>query len=558
VHRDLGLSRGDDQSSDADQHDTPALWAALAEASADGLVVVSPEGRILAANRRFGEVWGLPPDVIRSGDDQQALDAARRLTADPAGFIDRVQAIYADPSAPTHDEIRLRDGRVLDRYGTPLYDDGGTYLGWAWHFRDVSRQKVVEADLRRVSETLQASLLPPRPPVIPGLEVATRYLPAQDSVTVGGDFYDVFRLRTNDWGLVLGDVCGKGAQAAQLTALTRYTLRAASTHHDKPTAVLRELNDTLLQEPDLGERFASAIYASLELDACGAWLTLAVAGHPLPVVVRRAGWIDTRGQAGSLLGLFDTLDVEEDRVGLGPGDAIVFFTDGVTEARNPAGEEFSDEALPDVLLASTDANAEGLAEAIVSALKVFTQRPFADDVALLVVRVPEDAADNPQERLRSAIGVEPGDDVLPGYPVGEPHFGSSWRPKPPRSARRALQGDPTSAAQARRFITGVLHSWRMSELAGGDVELLTSELVGNAIRHGDAPFTIMVSYEGDTVRVEVGDGSPALPRRLQPTLDDVGGRGVHIVDEVASAWGVTRTQEGKRVWFELPVPSGAG
>lgn len=172
----------------------------------------------------------------------------------------------------------------------------------------------------------------------------------------------------------------------------------------------------------------------------------------------------------------------------------------------------------------------------------------------MVVRVPDDAADDASQRLRQALGAQPGDAVLPGYPVGEPHWGATWRPRPPRSARRRLEGDPTSAAQARRFVSGVLHSWRLSELAGGDVELLTSELVGNAIRHGEAPFTVLVGYDGTKVRIEVGDGSPALPRRLQPAPDATGGRGVQIVDEVATAWGVTRTQFGKRVWFELPAP----
>ena len=535
-------------------HEAPALWTALAESSTDGLIVVSPQGKILAINRRFREVWGLPAESLADGDDRQALAAAERLVADPAAFTRRVQAIYADPSRPTTDEIRLRDGRVLDRFGTPLHDAGGTYLGWAWHFRDVTAQKTVEADLRRVSDTLQASLLPPRPPSIPGLEVATRYRPAEGTVSVGGDFYDVFRLRTNDWGVVLGDVCGKGVSAAQLTALTRYTLRAAAGHHTTPSDVIRELNATLLDEPDLGERFASAIYASLEQDVCGAWLTMAVAGHPLPIVVRRAGWIDTRGQPGTLLGLFDDIEVGEDRVGLGPGDSIVFFTDGVTEARNSAGEEYADGALPEALLAATDVDAEGVADAVLAGLDAFTTGHFNDDVAVLVVRVPPDAAENAPERLRDAVGAGPGAAVLPGYPVGEPHWGSTWRPAPPRAARRTLEGDPTSAAQARRFVRGVLDSWRLSDLAGGDTELLTSELVGNAIRHGEAPFTVLVSYDGDWVRVEVGDGSPALPRRLQPGPEATSGRGVQIVHDVAAAWGVTRTQIGKRVWFELPAP----
>jgi PAS domain S-box-containing protein len=533
--------------------DPRAIWAALAAASADGLLVVSPDGVILARNERFAQVWGIPAEVVVAGDDDQALAAAAERVTDPQAFLTRVREIYAHP-AHTHDEVVLRDGRVLDRLGTPLHDDDGTYLGFAWHFRDITEQKAVEADLRRLAETLQASLLPPRPPAIPGLEVAARYRPAHEAVAVGGDFYDIFPLRTNDWGLVLGDVCGKGAQAARLTALARYTMRAAAGHHDEPPMVLAELNETLLGEPELGERFVSAIYARIEQDVCGAWITVAVAGHPLPVAVRRAGWIDLRGQPGNLLGLFDQIEVGEDRIGLGPGDAMVFCTDGVTEARDAQGHEFGDEALPELLLASTDANAEELADAILAGVTAFSDRAH-DDIAVLVVRVPPDAGEKNSQRLAPAL-AENGGRGLPAYTIGEPHWGANWRPAPPREARLKLAGAPTSAAAARRFVSAVLHSWRFSAMADGDIELLTSELVGNAVRHASSPFTVIVRYDGRAIRVEVGDGSPALPRRLQPGPEATGGRGIQIVEDVAANWGVVGTVDGKRVWFELAIPGG--
>ena len=528
------------------------LWAVLAESSVDGLMVVSPAGELLVMNPRLAEVWGFDPHDLAAGTDAAAVAAAAERVCDPDGFRARINEIYADLSQPAHDEIELLDGRVLERDGIPLHDDDGRYLGWAWHFRDITQQKVGEADLRRLAETLQASLLPPRPPTIPGLEVATRYRPAQAALGVGGDFYDVFRLRTNDWGLVLGDVCGKGVHAARLTGLARYTLRAAAVHHAGPTDVLREVNQALLEDHEVEERFASAIYARVEQDVCGAWLTLAVAGHPLPIVVRRAGWIDVRGQVGSLLGLFEDVEVAEDRVGLGPGDMIAFVTDGITEARNAAGEEFGDECLMDLLLGHTEADAEQLADAIIDGMVEFAERPFHDDVAVLVVKVPLEAGEDPEGRMAEFAT----DQSSPLYPVGEPHWGAHWRPRPPREARLILDGDPTSAATARHFVTRALHSWRLSSLAQGDVELLTSELVGNAIRHGESPFTVIVEYLGDVVRVSVGDGSPALPRRLQPGPDATGGRGIQIVHDVAEAWGATQTKDGKRVWFQLPVPEG--
>jgi serine phosphatase RsbU (regulator of sigma subunit) len=273
-----------------------------------------------------------------------------------------------------------------------------------------------------VAQTLQASLLPPRPPEVPGMEVATRFRPGEHDLAVGGDFYDLFRVGVNDWGLVIGDVCGKGAEAASLTALVRYSMRAAAVHNQRPADVLAEVNRAVLAEGP-GERFCSAVFGRIELDRCGAWVTISVAGHPRPNVVRRAGRVEPRGAPGMLLGLFaeDELGLVEDRVGLGPGDSLVFCTDGITEAR-PAigGELFGDHRLQAVLLdGSTTDDAGALADRVLDAAFGFADGWLADDVAVLVVRVPMDAKDDPDGRLRAALAVPPGTDLpVPGYAIG--------------------------------------------------------------------------------------------------------------------------------------------
>jgi anti-sigma regulatory factor (Ser/Thr protein kinase) len=106
---------------------------------------------------------------------------------------------------------------------------------------------------------------------------------------------------------------------------------------------------------------------------------------------------------------------------------------------------------------------------------------------------------------------------------------------------------------ARRFVAGVLHSWRMSEMVDGDIELCASELVTNALRHAESSVTVIVRYDGSVVRVEVGDGSRALPHR--PVTEDgaTSGRGIMIVEALCASWGVTATVEGKRVWMEMPA-----
>ena len=523
----------------------PALALAQAEASPDGLVVVSPEGRILSANGRFAEIWGFERELIADGDERRALEAAAARVSDPESFLARVREVYQRP-VRSHDEVELRDGRVLDRYGAPLFSDG-RYLGYAWYFRDVTAQKRAEFQLRELAHTLQGSLLPPRPPAIPGMEVAVRYRSGSPGLTVGGDFYDVFRLRSNAWGVVIGDVCGKGAQAAALTALARYTVRAAAVHADRPADVLREVNATLLDDPTLEERFCSLVYARVEHDWCGAWVTLAAGGHPLPLVLRRSGWVDVRGQSGGLLGLFDTVELEEDRVGLGPGDAIVLCTDGITEARGARGELFGDDRLFSVLAGLAGAGAEDIAEAVVEQAVAFSSGPVNDDIAVVVLRVPPEAAEDPGERLRAATGAEVS-------PVSR-SCGDTPEPRnpAPREARLPLRPDASCAPEARAFLRSVLRSWRMPELATMELELVTAELVANALRHSGQPHVMVVGYDGRRIRVEVGDGSRLAPRPRHPAADEPDGRGLGIVETLALRWGVSPTRTGKRVWAELPA-----
>jgi phosphoserine phosphatase RsbU/P len=533
-----------------------ALAVAQADASPDGILVVSPDGEMLFMNERFVDIWRFPDDVVRSADDNVALQAAVDQVADPDGFIERVRECYA-ARRPSRDEVLLRDGRVLDRYGSPLTDTDGNYLGYAWYFRDITERKRDEAELRELAQTLQASLLPPRAPQIPGMEVATHYRPADRVAAIGGDFFDVFRLGANDWGLAIGDVCGKGAQAAALTALTRYTLRAAAVHNFDPADVLSELNTAILAEPDVNGRFCSVAFARLELDKCGAWVTLSCGGHPRPIVVRRAGWVDVRGMHGTLVGLFDDPELLVDRVGLGPGDALVFCTDGITESRNGDGEMFGEDGLPTTLLRHAGDDATTIANAIAEEALAFASGRTHDDVAILVVRVPETAVEDPMGRLAEATGlpVESLEDELPGYPVGDAVIElRSRRVAPPREARVRLVADPRSASDARKFVSSVLHSWRMGELVEGDLELLTSEVCSNAVRHAASDFTVVVRYDGTVVRVEVGDGSRALPVPRNPKPEDTGGRGMFLVDQLSSSWGVAPTVEGKRVWFEVPAP----
>ncbi|HJZ60871.1 MAG TPA: GAF domain-containing protein [Miltoncostaeaceae bacterium] len=188
---------------------------------------------------------------------------------------------------------------------------------------------------RQVAHTLQESLLPGELPTIPGVALAARYTAGGAGTEVGGDLYDVFPWG-DDWLVLVGDVCGKGAQAAALTALVRYTIRAESMREDDPARVLRLLNTAILRQRSDG-RFCTLALARLTRSARGATLHLACAGHPPPLVRRRSGRIERLLVRGGILGFYPEVKLGATRVELGLGDTMLMFTDGASEARGPDG-----------------------------------------------------------------------------------------------------------------------------------------------------------------------------------------------------------------------------
>ena len=258
-------------------------------------------------------------------------------------------------------------------------------------FEDLARRAALALDNARlyeerdqVARTLQRSLLPGALPDVPGVELAGRYVAAGAGNEVGGDFYDCFATGGGDWALVIGDVCGKGAEAASLTALARYTLRAAAQHTRRPQAVLLELNEALLRA-QLGYRFCTVLYASLTPREDRVSVCLATGGHPLPMVLRAGGTVETVGAPGSLVGILDDPDITEDSVDLGPGDALVLVTDGVTEA-TPVDRATGPSRLAALLARNAGASAEAIAEAVEKDALEAQGGAARDDVAVLVAR----------------------------------------------------------------------------------------------------------------------------------------------------------------------------
>jgi PAS domain S-box-containing protein len=239
-----------------------------------------------------------------------------------------------------------------------------------------------------VARALQASLLPHTLPEIPGLELAARYLAAGEGNEVGGDFFDAFDAGYGTWALVVGDVCGKGPDAAAIAGLARHTVRAAALKERRPSRMLSLLNDAILGDADVGDaRFCTVCAALVRPNRKGARLTLATGGHPLPWVLRADGTAEQVGSSGLIVGVFPETNVRDDVVDLAVGDALVLYTDGVVEERDDDRRTFGQEGLRQALVAQSGRSAAELVDAVVDAVTSFSGREPRDDVAVVVLRV---------------------------------------------------------------------------------------------------------------------------------------------------------------------------
>ena len=237
-----------------------------------------------------------------------------------------------------------------------------------------------------VARKLQEGLLPDRLAVIPGLESAVRYRSISGGGEVGGDFYDLFEVGADCWAVAVGDVCGKGTEAAVVTGLARHTVRAVARLMDAPGDVLAFLNDALRGQGDTPSFCTVACGMLRAADGGGFTVRLASGGHPFPVAIRVGGGLDEVLVTGTMLGVADDPQLEEAIVTLAPGDALVLYTDGVIDARRPGGERFGEERLMAVLEGLSGQSAEAIAGAIDAAVSEHDPEAPADDRAVVVLR----------------------------------------------------------------------------------------------------------------------------------------------------------------------------
>jgi PAS domain S-box-containing protein len=408
--------------------------------------------------------------------------------------------------------VSAESGRTFTEADLALAEELGRRAGTA-----VANARLY-AERTHIARTLQTGLLPDAVPDIPGLALATLYRPAGEENWVGGDFYDAFAV-TGGWMVVVGDVAGRGPEAAALTALARHTLRTAATIAPDPLSALTHLNLELAARPETSLVTVGCALVTRGPDGDSMRARIACAGHP-PALLVRGGEVQALGRFGPMLGAFRASTWDPVDVDLYDGDVLILYTDGVIDTRGRDGR-FGEERLWETVASAVDAG--DAVRRIDGALRAFESGEQADDTAILAIR----------------CGTAP---AVPGVV----HH------------RLELPGGTTAPRRARRAVA----TWLAEELASDrlyDVRVLVSELVTNAVRHAGADeghvIGLDVVISPVSVRVSVSDPGPGFIPVADPRpRPEGGGAGLLLVDRLSSRWAVEPGRPAV-VWFELDRPA---
>jgi serine phosphatase RsbU (regulator of sigma subunit)/anti-sigma regulatory factor (Ser/Thr protein kinase) len=365
---------------------------------------------------------------------------------------------------------------------------------------------LVAARERAIARDLQASLLPAEDFDTDHLDIATYYRAGAEGTDVGGDWYDVIDLGPGRTALVIGDVMGRGVQAAAVMGQLRAAVRAYARLELAPNVVLGLLDETVRELA--GDRIATCVYAVY--DPAEQTLTYANAGHPPPLLTRPGDPARSLPGVGAPLGAGRSWPTVQ-TVTLAVGATLTLYTDGLVERR----ESDIDQGIARVMdvLESSTAPVDTVPDHLVTQLVPTLPD---DDVALLVARV-------------------------------------SQRARLDHIARLPLERDARNVSIAREFITTNLHDWQVDDDTAFDAELVVSELVTNAFVHAQTEAMLTIRSTGARLFLEVHDHIATAPRPRNALPEDTNGRGLAIVATLATRWGTRQTSDGKAVWCELSL-----
>jgi serine phosphatase RsbU (regulator of sigma subunit) len=370
------------------------LREVLARTPAAMVVMDGPELRFRYLNDQAVELLSSEGDLLGRSVFDVFPEGAEAAAEIRDAVLERGETVESrDVPLASDDEEAFEGNRYYTFLAAPLGAASGRPTGILnvsiETTAEVGRRRALEQELEsehRIATELQVSLMPDRLPPVPGLDVASGFRPAGEGHEIGGDFYDVFQLAERCWMVVIGDVCGKGAEAAAVTALARYTLRAAAIEKGaEPRLVMEQLNEAILRQRD-DMRFLSAVCVFVDLDEDdGVSLRVCVAGHQAPLLVGDDGSaVQVGGGEGALLGVWDDPHLGEETVKLSADQRLVLYTDGVLDAQSSA--ELTEADLASLLASRSGATAAETVTIVERAAVAEGAAPGRDDIAVLVLR----------------------------------------------------------------------------------------------------------------------------------------------------------------------------
>ena len=366
----------------------------------------------------------------------------------------------------------------------------------------------IEQELR-VARLIQQTLLPKDLPAIPGWRLSARYLPARE---VGGDFYDFLYFEDGRLGLVIGDVTDKGVPAALVMATTRSILRSAAQSLISPSQVLERVNDSIYEDIP-PKMFVTCLYAVL--DPATGRLQYANAGHDLPYRRYNSGGVSELRATGMPLGLMPGMSYEEKETLLAPGESILFYSDGIVEAHNAAGDMFSFPHLME--LVGKHADAATLIDFLLEELAVFTGHDWEqeDDVTMVTLQRSEGYGVS-EISTRSSMRLEEQNEN------DDNKQDDDWRVL----AEWTLPSEPGNERLAMERVAEALQPLNLSKKRLEELKTAVAEATMNAMEHGnhyspDVPVSIqvLVSQAALAVRIRDQGSGQSIPTPAEPDLE---------------------------------------